>query len=202
MNKTDFKEHLRKQLSFLKNSCNSYDSGFHEEAIRIATVIRVLLHQTKSSNSLLTHLNATSTNLLSTSVPPSENSIGHIGMGALVLGGGEAKYIPNLNHGPQHKYIPVNDWWNQIIYILQTQTILRRKDIVLTAANKDGGAHIDKSLTPEYEKLAESGSIASFHYYENEKQVLRLTDDAHLIALRQMAYELLNSDELVDLIKN
>ena len=49
---------------------------------------------------------------------------------------------------------PVADWWRQIIYVVRQGSILRRRDLVLAASNKDGGAHVDANLTPEYETLA------------------------------------------------
>jgi len=44
---------LRRQLTFLRNSAASYDAGYSEEALRIGVVIRVLLHDTQYSTSLL-----------------------------------------------------------------------------------------------------------------------------------------------------
>ena len=38
-------------------------------------------------------------------------------------------------------------------------TQVSRKDVVLVAADKDGGAHVDSALTPEYERLIESGDL-------------------------------------------
>lgn len=61
-----FRNHLSKQLGFLGRSCEAYDAGYIDEAVRIATVIRVLVHDTNRSNSLLKHLGATTINLLST----------------------------------------------------------------------------------------------------------------------------------------
>src|SRR5258708_9428366 len=61
-----FRQHLTKQLGFLARSCKSYDEGHIDEGIRIATVIRVLVHDTKNCVSLLKHLGATNINLAST----------------------------------------------------------------------------------------------------------------------------------------
>lgn len=52
----DFEKQLDQQLTYLRRSCATFDEGFHDEAPRIATTIRVLVHDTKSSTSLLTHL--------------------------------------------------------------------------------------------------------------------------------------------------
>ncbi|MFJ5956563.1 hypothetical protein ACIQC5_11475 [Paenarthrobacter sp. NPDC092416] len=44
---------LVEQLEFLDSSCAAYDSGSRSEAKRLATTVRVLLHDTKQSTSLL-----------------------------------------------------------------------------------------------------------------------------------------------------
>ena len=47
---------LRRQLDFIRNSASAYDAGHSEEALRIGVAIRVLLHDTKFSNSLLNQM--------------------------------------------------------------------------------------------------------------------------------------------------
>jgi len=42
----------------MSRSCSSYDEGYEDEAVRIATTIRVLIHDTQQSTSMLTHLDA------------------------------------------------------------------------------------------------------------------------------------------------
>ena len=49
----DLRNHLCEQLRFLRASAASFDKGFEGEAKRLATTIRLLLHDTKSSKSLL-----------------------------------------------------------------------------------------------------------------------------------------------------
>ena len=50
------KEQLNKQLKFLKNSADLFDKGDEDEAIRLATTLRVLLHDINKSQSLLYQL--------------------------------------------------------------------------------------------------------------------------------------------------
>ena len=70
---------------------------------------------------------------------------------------------------------------------------LSRKNIVLTATNKDGGAHVDKKLTRAYETLAADGAVGSFGWkIEGVSQVFSITY-AHLVSLRQMGFEVLRS---------
>ena len=83
MSTIDFKAQLRRQLQFLKASSAAFDAGFHDEAVRIATVVRLLVHQTKSSTSLLKHLNATTINLLSTREGATGRTVMYMGMGTV-----------------------------------------------------------------------------------------------------------------------
>ena len=54
----DFKAQLKRQLGFLEWSAGGFDAGRCDEAIRIATALRVIFHQAANSTSLLNHLNA------------------------------------------------------------------------------------------------------------------------------------------------
>ncbi len=62
----DFKAQLFKQLGFLWRSCDAYHQGHTDEAVRIAAVIRVMIHDTPKSTSLLKHLGALNISLSST----------------------------------------------------------------------------------------------------------------------------------------
>ena len=68
---------------------------------------------------------------------------------------------------------------------------------MLDAANKDGGAHVDHTLTPEYEKLIDD------HWYlattKGGVETKVPFTEMHLLMLRQIGYELLNSPELTRL---
>lgn len=67
----DFRRQLTRQFEFLTHSCDLYDQGFHDEAIRIATIARVLFHHTydqvrnRGSIALLRHLGTPNPKLLS-----------------------------------------------------------------------------------------------------------------------------------------
>jgi hypothetical protein len=197
----DFKGHLRRQIGFLERSCNSYDAGYHDEAIRIATVLRVIIHDTKSSISLLKHLNSTTINILSTTDEPKKRTIFFMGMGIsrVVVDGKNSYsvYIPQLGDGPISYFVPLSKWWNQIVMVLDGKHRLTRRSIVLAAANKDGGAHVDKKLTEEYEALAKDGATGYLVYKFDSKTVEIPDTNAHMVSLRQMAYEVLNSPALL-----
>ena len=52
----DLQDHLGEQRQFLTASCDAFDNGFEGEGKRLATAIRVLFHDTSSSQSLLKQL--------------------------------------------------------------------------------------------------------------------------------------------------
>ena len=52
----DLRNHLCEQLRFLRASAASFDEGFEGEAKRLATTVRLLVHDTKKSKSLLHQL--------------------------------------------------------------------------------------------------------------------------------------------------
>lgn len=163
----------------------------------------MLFHDTKSSTSLLKHLRSTTINILTTTDDPSERTIHFIGMGiSRVVVNGEnsySTYIPQLGDGPISFFVPLSKWWNQVVMVLGGKHRITRKNIVLAAANKDGGAHVDKELTVEYEALAKEGSTGHFECRYKSKTIEIPDSNAHMLTLRQMAYEVLNSPELLKL---
>ena len=195
----EFKEYLEQQLGFLRRSCDSYDAGHTDEAIRIATTIRVLIHNTKSSTSLLKHLGALDIKLSSTVIGDHHsNSVMFMGMGRLsIVVGGSTTWKAATVPDAIKTQLPVSDWWNQVVYILG-KTRASRKDLILAAANKDGGAHIDANLTTEYESLMTTGQRGFFHYTPtNDMHNFQPVMDAHLVYLRQMGFEILSSPQLL-----
>jgi hypothetical protein len=54
-------DHLDRQIRYLRRSCAAFDSGHEDEAPRIAVSLRVLLHETKLSKSLLSQMGLIST---------------------------------------------------------------------------------------------------------------------------------------------
>lgn len=191
-----FRQHLRRQLAFLIRSCGGFDAGFHDEAIRIATSARVLVHQTKQSTSLLKHLNATTIKLLSTCETVGPETVVYKGMGLLTFSGVSGwTYLPTLGTGPVKQYLPVSKWWDQEVMVHHPVRLTRRK-IVLAAANQDGGAHVDSKLDAEYETLKSTGFAGSVSFTNLNGTTTTPLERSHFVCLRQIGYELLNSPEL------
>jgi hypothetical protein len=176
----DFRPDLEKQLGFIERSCLLYDRGEYDEAIRIATAIRVLVHETGSSTSVLQHLGVRPTIQLVSSCdpveggpnkPPGMTPIFKFCLGTLVSDAGgtrhEAGFRPDQHIFP----MSVEGWWQQVVWRLNPETAISRKALVLAAANKDGGAHVDAELSGEYEQLA-AGPFRGFFGWSPQTRAL------------------------------
>jgi hypothetical protein len=116
-----YQQELKRQLGFLRRSCQWHDEGEVDEAIRIAVPIRTLIHDTRNSTSLLTHLNAKGIKLLSSIDGAPENATWYQGMGLYTQwrygNKAGASYGPSLDGGPEMVLLPVSEWWNQVVYV-------------------------------------------------------------------------------------
>ena len=177
-----FRERLADQLGFLKTSCERYDEGDEREAIRIATALRVMFYDTRSSTSLLTHLKAKdNVALYSVSRPPPPSTLEFRGMGrtTLIITPKDYEVVRQVepvldDEAHPHTPLSVRDWWEMPVFVSRQGSQLRlmgtlaastgedyvitRGDIILGAANKDGGAHVDAVLRLDYEFLAQVGA--------------------------------------------
>jgi hypothetical protein len=166
----------------------------------------VLIHDTQNQSSLLTDLGANTIALTSSCfditsrIQPGTRARMSNGIGRFEIGpGGVARYYPKLGNGMFRYDLPVGQWWNQTIFILDPDTWVTRKDVVMSAADKDGGAHVDAKLTPVDERLVQSGDLG--YFVDEQSRETPLTGH-HYVALRQMGHELLDSPALLTLGNN
>jgi hypothetical protein len=199
----DFAAHLTQQLGFLERSAAAFDAGHAQEAIRIGTALRVIFHDTRMSTSLLRHLKAMNV-LVRSEAPDRTRQYAHLA-GKRILGEFSwslAQYslegfCPCTNPSGPHRLIEAPVWWTETFAHMEGIDY-SRKLVVLWAANKDGGAHVDDEPVPHYEQLKAAGSIGSIEAPGGQSIPIQ---DAHLIFLRTMAFEVLNSPDLVALAK-
>ncbi|MBL7130600.1 MAG: tetratricopeptide repeat protein [Candidatus Omnitrophica bacterium] len=192
----ELEKHLDEQLRFLESSVESYDRGFIGEAKRIATIIRVLLHDAKNSRSLLSQLNKKTISFLDTTLDGLSNNIGSYGgLVALAIPEGDNKpqYMALLDEIPpssRHKWVNFETWWEEIIFINQKNEKITRRKIILTACNQDGGVHIDPKLDVIYDSLV-SGNFMGWEFHSpNGKAFISGAESA---AIRQIAHEILKT---------
>lgn len=193
-------DHLKHQIAFMKQSATSYDNGFEDEAKRLAVVIRVLVHDTPKSTSLLTLLNKKNIKFYDSAsdYDPSRVVVSHSG---LVLkkftfpqGGGE--YIAPLEDLPpsrsNSKKVDFDQWWDKKIVIRDNQkNTFTRKDLVTNVANTEGGAHVDANLDQAYANLSRFHSLGWKFFRSDVAEDFK--NNPALPSIRQIAHEVLKT---------
>jgi hypothetical protein len=185
---------VREQIEFLQASSGAYDSGNEGEAKRLAATIRVLLHDTGKSVSLLTQLGLKDKIAYTDTAVPIQpenlmNTVGLAMMRTTVGVGGS--YVPPLGElAPPRLKPPVlfDDWWMSPVTKVRDTTWSRR-DYVLTVANKEGGSHVDPALDDQWRELTTHNALGWMYFDEitGEKPFDR---DPALASVRQIAYKL------------
>jgi hypothetical protein len=183
----ELEQHLDDHLSFLRNSADAYDLGQDGEAKRLAVSIRVLLHDTANSASLLGQLDRLNGNFLSTAIPHDESNLLTHG-GLIMMGGG--KYLAMLDDVPIKRWMPFQDWWNEIVFVDDRKERLSRKQLVLAVANQDGGAHVDPKLNETYARLSRHNSLG---WVVTDGKTSKPIPKPERAAIRQIAHEVLVS---------
>jgi hypothetical protein len=151
-------EQLREQYGFLRRSADAYDSGFEGEAARLAVTLRVLLHDGGSSRSLLGQLQVKDTlRFEDTALHPSPTLVQKAGLVMIQFTTRtEVRHVAPLGDLPPlriHPPLPFEPWWTGRVIEGSQGRIYSRRDLVLTMANQDGGAHVDPDLDADYAAL-------------------------------------------------
>ena len=184
---------LDQQLSFMRHSCDYFDDGDDDEALRIATCLRILFHDTRVSTSICKHLNLRTCEAL-TSSRGFRNWQDYLSQ----------QFNPTMNQpiwtvpmlGDFFRRIWLEEWWAEEPVFVYDNKRYSRKLIMLAAANRDGGAHVDDELDHYYEVLSNGeiaiGIAANFTYGGAppfQQGITIYPKNAHLALLRQFAHE-------------
>ena len=190
-------DYLRRELNFLWYASRIFDEGYEEIAVKMAVSVRILMHDTRQSTSLFTQLEAP-VQVLSTvpTYPPIGQAFLFVGTLSSV---GGAKQVPILDgHQNQHHLLPWQEWWTEPVYALRELGHFSRRDLVLPAANKDGGAHVDLNKIPESYDVLRKG-VARRPGTETNDDAPELTNNQYP-DLRQIAHELLRSPDILTMV--
>ncbi len=192
------------QIEYIRTSARQYDFGNVSEAFRIATALRVIFHRTRVSTPLITHLRIEDWQILSTVGSGAQNYHGYISIRLALNSPTPVSAVPKL--GNQFFPMPFSEWWNQGVYIYGGRTYTR-KDLVLCAVNKDGGAHVDFDLEEYYRDLESGLSSISLNgqglvftggpapFDQSQPQRCQ---NLHVAIIRQFGHELLASERHFD----
>lgn len=174
----ELERHLAEQVSFLRVSAQAFDAGLEAEAKRLATSIRVLVHDTATSKSLIGQLGLKETMRFEDTtfrhevLPPGMTArptgtiVLHSGLTVtqMTLGGRDAgtKFAAPLDHiAPEREGPPVEfaHWWEPVILRDTQDHDFSRRSLVLALANEDGGAHVGPKLAAGYAALVKANSL-------------------------------------------
>lgn len=203
----DFLDDLNEQVQLISDYCTFLDQGKIHYSKPLATAIRVLVHQTGSSTSLLKHLDVLENmNFLSTS-KKYETDDEIIFLMTLITAAEKVKikrnkivkrefiFVPNLNsniHKPSR--LNYKDWYenekvlisNEIhddglihLYTPESERLIAsRKSVINFFANKDGGAHVDIKSEKSLYRL--SKNMSSFDYVDKKPLNTYKPGDRHV----------------------
>ncbi len=189
---------LKEQMDFIRTSCELFDAGKPHEAIRIGTPIRTLFHETTNSKSLLGQFNARNIQLLTIpdlpSVPGKIMGMSFDPVFTISLAGPILEFtLPS----PASR-LSVDDWWQQPVLVHQDgrkDVVITRRTVVLHTVDKEGGTHVDPTITEELEFMKEDGSKMVYRMGPKDEIQIPIVNK-HLALLRRFGFELLNSEDL------
>jgi hypothetical protein len=203
----NWKEELRKQIGFITNSCALYDQGSKSEAFRLATALRVLFHEGRNSKPLIGANRINIDKILSVGylyAPAGSSFFPNLTAISLNPQKGIAEFIPKLTKLPEgnfyHRLLAPEEWWKTDLVYQFAREVVTRRDIVLWACEKDGGAHVDDVLPNKYLSLIEGAGWKLVNKPDGEEEQVIPFKNAHLAALRQMGFEVLHSPQIMGLL--
>lgn len=170
---------------FLVSSAEAFDRGQGGEAKRLAVSLRVLFHDTAQSHSLLGQLHRLTGRFISSALPHDPNNIStHGGLIMTAMAASATTYYAPLDDTFFHRWLPFQDWWNEIVFVDDQRATLTRRGLVLAVANQDGGAHVDPNLSQTYARLSRHNSMG-WVMTPGDRPI----PNAERAAVRQIAHE-------------
>lgn len=190
----ELQQHLKDTIQALELSTKALDKGYEGEAKRLAAAIRVLVHDTISSHSLLGQIGRKNIPFYDTSSPnPPERYLTYSGLTFVQITPQGAKHVALLDMLPPEcppRWVNFDGWWYRIIFIDKYTNKTNRKDLILSMANKDGGTHVDPVLDEKYANLSRRNSLG--WRFSNSRVDVPLGGPENA-AVRQITHEVLKS---------
>ena len=212
----ELRAHLRDHIGFIRDGGARFDDGSRSYAKQIAVSLRVLLHDTSQSHSLLGQLGLkdglrlldTAAQLIESNLAPSANLVYMRGTvaedGSLV-----PSYEPVFDDYQHRTFfvrpsafgtvrepaagraLAFEDWWAlPVIQEPNRGEVFTRRDLVLALSNWDGGAHVDSAVPEAYHRLSRSNSLG---FGVGNDEDLEAFGDPVPPSVRQIGHELLRS---------
>ena len=189
----DLKAALVEQVTLLIAYCEHYDRGELEFCKPMATAVRVLLHQSKSSQSVLHQLGLRSGRYFTVAPPINpRNLLSECNLLSIHLSAGTAMYLPKLAmiSGSKNRK-PFCEWWTSPVAKAQNKESMSRMDIVQAVAGMDGGSHVDSGFTPLYQRFRSGEFLGWYALTGGEDHEKALLTSPQYACIRTIAHELL-----------
>ncbi|WEO76431.1 hypothetical protein BJQ94_13795 [Cryobacterium sp. SO2] len=181
----ELRQHLREQIGFLRDSCVRFDEGKTEYAKQASLTLRVLLHDTRASRSLLGLLGLknkmrfldSAGQMLESNLATSANLVTMRMTITDEHGSVQPSYVPVLDDYEHRTHLnrltafgktrepaagralDFDDWWDLSVVRDDARNDFSRRQLVLALCNQDGGGHIDPEVDAAYYRLTRSNSL-------------------------------------------
>ena len=156
---------LATQRRHMAISCVGYDSGDHSEALRLATCVYNLVHDSGNIHSIMGQLGIKDTHMfLATNardgakLPVIVNRFTPLVEFERISD--RPQFVPLITYFQnRNAYFPVrnlsfNDWWNKDIIFLDGPHRMTRRQLVFALRNQEGGSHYDDEVrNPSFRPL-------------------------------------------------
>jgi hypothetical protein len=193
-------EQLHRQMRFMHVSSKAYDDGQEDEAARLAASLRILFHDTKNQTSLLTELGIRDGLQLVDTVPPiiPDAIMQTRGLVHMAINAESGQYVAPLDNpiGPSRMgraRTPFQTWWESPVQTDRLGAEFSRRSIVLFAAHKEGGAHVDAELTSEWAALIRENSLG-WEFHSGDADPEPFGGNVAFASVRQIVWELEATD--------
>ena len=104
------------------------------------------------------------------------------------MDGARTRYVAMLDGAMRARPLSFEGWWSEIVFVDDRRAVLTRKDLVLSVADQDGGAHVDANLNETYGRLSREHSLGWVAMYGQVERPILQPERA---AVRQIAHEVL-----------
>lgn len=153
------------QIELLSEYSASFDQGKTSMAKPMSTSLRVLLHETARQRSLLEQLQLRSgLRYIDTAGPISARNLAPQSLlVSMRFDSGDISFVPRCISGfvPEagFKKVVFADWWGRPVIRIPGVKDFSRRELVLSVADTDGGAHVDSGLELEYFNLSRANAL-------------------------------------------
>jgi len=144
-------------MQFLRTSARAFYAGDFAESVRIATILRTLVHETGRCKPLLKQArpNALDLPILEHAAQSADDDALFRFAVSVRLGSPIAPAVDL--HSSHNTSSSIGAWWGREVFAFRswvgTQLIYTRKRVMLILADKEGGAHVDPFQDPDYVRL-------------------------------------------------